>query len=224
MWFSLTFCFHSLFSFNRIFIQREICVTGSLDIFFINWINNCWFSSFLKISCRVDACRLAPDQTVQMSRLIWSYTVCIWPATFVACGRLTLSPLSRMPYADSVAPDQPAHPRSLIWELHCPLLCRIRSHWPISVCVCAGWSGATLSAYIRRPIFAWRGSYVIRHFFLIKHVIRFAVADYCCNAEHIFQLILFHLPSFILATGKFPTLSRRLIWDLYWPTALCKDG
>ena len=27
-----------------------------------------------------------------------------------------------MPYADNVAPDQPAHPRSLTCRLHCPLI------------------------------------------------------------------------------------------------------
>ena len=71
-----------------------------------------------------------------------------------------------LPYADSVAPDQPAHPRSLIWELHCPLFYRLGSHWltsgqcssQIRLRGCAGWSGATLAAYVRRPIFAWRGS------------------------------------------------------------------
>ena len=63
--------------------------------------------------------------------------------------------------ADSVAPDQPSLLRSLIWELHYPLF-----HWLIGgQCSshirrrsCASWSGATLSAYVRRPIFAWRGS------------------------------------------------------------------
>ena len=59
--------------------------------------------------------------------------------------------------ADSVAPDQTAHPRSLIWKLHCPLInqcnpllqksgqciSQIRLHR------CAGWSGVTLSAYLK---------------------------------------------------------------------------
>ena len=38
-----------------------------------------------------------------------------------------LSPLSKMPYEYSVAPDQPSHQHSLTWELHCPLICRIES-------------------------------------------------------------------------------------------------
>ena len=66
-----------------------------------------------------------------------------------------------MPYADSVAPDQPAHPGSLTWELHCPLICsRTGVHQLISgQCSSqirlrgwAGWSGATLSAYGSRQI------------------------------------------------------------------------
>ena len=32
--------------------------------------------------------------------------------------------LGNGPYADSVAPDMPSHLRSLIWELHCPLICK----------------------------------------------------------------------------------------------------
>ena len=60
-----------------------------------------------------------------------------------------------MSYADSVAPDEPAHPRNLIWELHCPLICRKQLHWcirgqcssQVRLHGCAGWSGATLSAY-----------------------------------------------------------------------------
>ena len=62
-------------------------------------------------------------------------------------------------YADSVAPDQPAHRRSLIRELRCPLFYRIRSHWrirgqcssQIRLRGCAGWSEATLSAYGKLP-------------------------------------------------------------------------
>ena len=79
------------------------------------------------------------------------YKVNPWLAAHVNC---------RLPYADSVAPDQPAHPRSLIWELHCPLICRKGFHWLISgqcssqirLRGCAGWSGATLSAYGRRQM------------------------------------------------------------------------
>ena len=71
----------------------------------------------------------------------------------------------RLPYADSVALEQPAHPRSLIWELHCQLICRKGYHWLISgqcssqvrLRRCAGWSGATLSAYGRRQM-AWAAS------------------------------------------------------------------
>ena len=71
--------------------------------------------------------------------------------------------------ADSVAPDQPAHPCSLIWELHCPLLCTVDVNWPTSgqcssqirLRGCAGWSEATLSAHCIITIFAWCGSYSI---------------------------------------------------------------
>ena len=31
-------------------------------------------------------------------------------------------------YANKVAPDQPAHPGSLIRELHCPPVCTVWSH------------------------------------------------------------------------------------------------
>ena len=73
---------------------------------------------------------------------------------------LTLKALIKMPYADSVASDQPAHPHSLTWELHCPLICRIGIHWLISgqcrsqvkLRRCAGWSGAPLSSYGRRQL------------------------------------------------------------------------
>ena len=33
--------------------------------------------------------------------------------------------ICRLPYADNVAPDQPAHLQSLTSELHCPLCCEI---------------------------------------------------------------------------------------------------
>ena len=35
-------------------------------------------------------------------------------------------------HTDSVAPDQPTHPCSLIWELHCPLFCKLGSDWFVS--------------------------------------------------------------------------------------------
>ena len=43
----------------------------------------------------------------------------------------TINPLStkKIPYPDGVAPDQPAHPCSLTWELHCPLICRKEYRW-----------------------------------------------------------------------------------------------
>ena len=80
----------------------------------------------------------------------WALTV-VWP---VVCVILTLE-ISRLSYADSAAPDQPAHPLSLTWELYCPLI----SLWnptlqisgqcssPVRLRGCAGWSGAALSAY-----------------------------------------------------------------------------
>ena len=42
---------------------------------------------------------------------------------------LNLSSPIELPLADSVAHDQHAHARSLTWELHCPLICRIGFHW-----------------------------------------------------------------------------------------------
>ena len=35
-------------------------------------------------------------------------------------------------HTDSVAPDQPTHTCSLIWELHCPLFCKLGSDWFVS--------------------------------------------------------------------------------------------
>ena len=63
--------------------------------------------------------------------------------------------ICQLPYADSVAPDQPLNWRSLMWEQYCPLNCRKKSYWliieqcssQIRLCRCAGWSGATLSVY-----------------------------------------------------------------------------
>ena len=68
--------------------------------------------------------------------------------------------------ADSVAPDRPKRQRSLIWELHCLLYHRLISRQfssQIKLHGCAGWSGATLAAYIQRPLFAWHGSFVALH-------------------------------------------------------------
>ena len=64
-------------------------------------------------------------------------------------------------YSDCEAPDQPAHPHSLIWKLQFPMI----SHWdPITKISrhcspqirshrCKDRSGSTLSAYARRHIF-----------------------------------------------------------------------
>ena len=38
---------------------------------------------------------------------------------------LNCSTLSKMPYADSIVPDQPAQPHRLILELHCLFKCKI---------------------------------------------------------------------------------------------------
>ena len=55
-----------------------------------------------------------------------------------------------MPYEDSVAPDQPVHPRSLIWEPHCLLIMMSQqisrqSGSQIGLCDC--WSESSMSAY-----------------------------------------------------------------------------
>ena len=53
-------------------------------------------------------------------------------------------------YAGSEGPDQPAHPRSLIWAFHCPLtwlniidyrMYQFRENVRIRLCACAGWIG-----------------------------------------------------------------------------------
>ena len=60
---------------------------------------------------------------------------------------------------DSVAPDQPVHPRSLTREFHCPLLSlrylqNSGQGIPYNILrVCIGWSGASLSAQVRIPFF-----------------------------------------------------------------------
>ena len=68
---------------------------------------------------------------------------------------VTFAFICHMPYADSGAPELPAHSHSLIWELHWPLINKIESHWlirrhsssQIRLRGCTGWSGATLSTY-----------------------------------------------------------------------------
>ena len=67
---------------------------------------------------------------------------------------------TKMPYANSVATDQPSHQRSMIWELHCPLICRIGVQWlksgqrnsQVRLRRCAWWPRARLSAYGRRQL------------------------------------------------------------------------
>lgn len=69
-------------------------------------------------------------------------------------------------YADSVASDEPAHLRTLIREIDCRLFCRKGSRWPtngqcssqISLRECSGVSETSLSAHVRRCIFAWRNT------------------------------------------------------------------
>ena len=48
---------------------------------------------------------------------------------------------------------------SVIWDLHCPLFCRLGSQWHISshcrsqvrLCWCGGWCWSILSSYVQRP-------------------------------------------------------------------------
>ena len=63
---------------------------------------------------------------------------------YVACYYNDLLPPGEMQYADSVAPDQPANPHSMIGELHCPFIRRMWFQCIISGC--ADWSGAKLPA------------------------------------------------------------------------------
>ena len=62
-----------------------------------------------------------------------------------------------MPYATSVALDQPAHPHSLIREVHRPLVCMLKATC-LRICEqcitqirLRANTGASLSAYVRRP-------------------------------------------------------------------------
>ena len=83
-----------------------------------------------------------------MIRAVQNWSLChVWQAT-----RNNGSPDTCA--ADSVAPDEPAYPRRMIWELQCPLI----SQWDpilqfsgqcshqIRLHGGAGWSGATLPA------------------------------------------------------------------------------
>ena len=58
-----------------------------------------------------------------------------------------------MPYADSVAPDRPALPRSLTRELHRPLIYKIESFWPIadSVALRSDYSDAQADQELYQP-------------------------------------------------------------------------
>ena len=82
-------------------------------------------------------------------------------------------------YVDIVAPDQPANPRSLIWELHVPLVSswdptlqiswQCVSLWSNTARICDG-TYSHDSSHMWRYLFTWRVTYVTSLIHKTRHI------------------------------------------------------